>query len=72
MRTDTILVLGATGKTGRRVAARLRLRGTPVRAASRSGETPFDWFDPAGWDVALDGIAAVYIVAPAVPGPVHA
>ncbi|PRC49133.1 NAD(P)-dependent oxidoreductase, partial [Mycobacterium sp. ITM-2017-0098] len=42
------------------------------RAASRSGETPFDWFDPAGWDVALDGIAAVYIVAPAVPGPVHA
>ncbi|PRC48660.1 NAD(P)-dependent oxidoreductase, partial [Mycobacterium sp. ITM-2017-0098] len=30
MRTDTILVLGATGKTGRRVAARLRLRGTPV------------------------------------------
>lgn len=72
MSTDTILVLGATGKTGRRVAARLRLRGTPVRAASRSGETPFDWFDPAGWDAALDGVAAVYIVAPAVPGPVHA
>ena len=48
MTTDTTLVLGATGKTGRRVAARLRLRGVPVRAASRSSETRFDWSDPAG------------------------
>ena len=72
MSTDTILVLGATGKTGKRVAARLRLRGVPVRAASRSSETPFDWSAPEGWDAALDGIAAVYIVPPAVPGPVHA
>ncbi len=71
MTNSTTLVLGATGKSGRRVAARLRLRGTPVRAASRSGRTPFDWSDPAGWDPALRGIAAAYIVAPAVPGPVH-
>ncbi|WP_435875820.1 hypothetical protein [Saccharopolyspora shandongensis] len=71
MSNDTTLVLGATGKTGRRVAARLRLRGTPVRAASRSSRTPFDWSDPAGWDPALRGIATAYIVPPAVPGPVH-
>ncbi|MER5389189.1 NAD(P)H-binding protein [Saccharopolyspora sp. NPDC002686] len=71
MSNDTTLVLGATGKSGRRVAARLRLRGTPVRAASRSGRTPFDWSDPAGWDPALQGVAAVYVVPPAVPGPVH-
>jgi uncharacterized protein YbjT (DUF2867 family) len=71
MTNSTNLVLGATGKTGRRVAARLRLRGTPVRAASRSSATPFDWADPAGWDRALQNVTAVYIVPPAVPGPVH-
>ncbi|RNG34544.1 NAD(P)H-binding protein [Streptomyces botrytidirepellens] len=68
---DTTLILGATGKTGRRIAARLRLRGTPVRAASRSSRTRFDWSDPRSWDAALRGIAAVYVVAPSVPGPVH-
>lgn len=71
MSTDTILVLGATGKTGRRIAARLRVHGTPVRAASRSSETPFDWSEPEGWDAVLDGVAAVYIVAPDVVGPAH-
>ena len=77
MSTDTTLVLGATGKTGRRVAARLRLHGVPVRAASRSSGTRFDWSDPAGWsgaiswDTALQGVAAIYVVPPSVPGPVH-
>jgi uncharacterized protein YbjT (DUF2867 family) len=69
MSNDTILVLGATGKSGRRVAARLRLHGIPARPASRSSPTPFDWSDPGGWDAALQGITAVYLVAPAVPGP---
>ncbi|WP_181783465.1 NAD(P)H-binding protein [Pseudonocardia pini] len=71
MSTDITLVLGATGKTGRRVAARLRLRGTPVRAASRSSRTRFDWTDPTGWDAALEGVSTVYLVPPTVPGPVH-
>ncbi|MGE2738043.1 NAD(P)H-binding protein [Mycolicibacterium vaccae] len=71
MTTETFLVLGATGKTGRRVAARLRLRDLPVRAASRSSATPFDWSDPSGWDDALAGVTAVYVVPPAVAGPVH-
>ncbi len=71
MSTSATLVLGATGKTGRRVAARLRLRGAPVRAASRSSRTPFDWSDPAGWDPALRGITTAYVVPPSVPGPVH-
>ncbi|MCP3011936.1 NAD(P)H-binding protein [Nocardiopsis dassonvillei] len=71
MSNDTTLVLGATGKTGRRVAARLRLRGTRVRTASRSSRTRFDWSDPDGWDAALRGATAVYVVPPAVPGPVH-
>ncbi|WP_329070057.1 NAD(P)H-binding protein [Streptomyces sp. NBC_01429] len=68
---DTTLVLGATGKTGRRVAARLRLRGTQLRAASRSSRTRFDWSDPDGWDAVLRGVTAVYLVPPSVPGPVH-
>ncbi|MER8000595.1 NAD(P)H-binding protein [Streptomyces sp. NPDC095613] len=71
MSNDKTLVLGATGKTGRRVVARLRLRGTPVRAASRSSRTRFDWTDPGSWDEALRGVAVAYVVAPGVPGPVH-
>ncbi|MET7293139.1 NAD(P)H-binding protein [Streptomyces griseoloalbus] len=71
MSNDTVLVLGATGKTGRRVAARLRLRGTQVRAASRSSRTRFDWSDPDGWDPVLQGVTAAYVVPPPVPGPVH-
>ncbi|MDF2824188.1 MAG: hypothetical protein K0R68_1596, partial [Mycobacterium sp.] len=71
MTDNTTLVLGASGKSGRRVAARLRLRGVPVRAASRSSATPFDWSDPRGWDAALQGVAAVYIVPPGTVGPVH-
>jgi uncharacterized protein YbjT (DUF2867 family) len=69
MSNDTTLVLGATGKSGRRVVPRLRLRGIPVRAASRSGGTRFDWTDPGSWDAALQGAAAVYMLAPGVPGP---
>jgi uncharacterized protein YbjT (DUF2867 family) len=71
MTEPTTLVLGATGKTGRRVAARLRLRGAEVRAASRSSATRFDWSDPAGWDAALEGVTAAWVVPPSVPGPVY-
>lgn len=71
MSNDNTLVLGASGKSGRRLAARLRLRGVPVRAASRSSATPFDWDDPDTWDPALRDVRAVYMVAPRVPGPAH-
>jgi len=63
--TDTqpkpILVLGASGKTGRRVTERLTAAGRRVRAASRSGETRFDWEDEATWAPALAGVDAAYI-----------
>ncbi|WP_329214508.1 NAD(P)H-binding protein [Streptomyces sp. NBC_00683] len=66
-----VLVLGATGKTGRRVAARLREAGTGrVRAASRTGEFRFDWTLPETWEPVLAGAEAVYLVAPDDPGPV--
>lgn len=59
--TPTTLVIGARGTTGRRVAARLAAAGRPVRAASRSSETRFDWNEPATWAPALDGAGAAYI-----------
>jgi uncharacterized protein YbjT (DUF2867 family) len=55
------LVLGGTGKTGRRVAERLAARGLPVRIGSRFGEPPFDWEDRSTWAPALDGAGAAYI-----------
>ena len=55
------LVLGGTGKTGRRVAERLAARGLPVRIGSRFGEPPFDWEDRSTWAPALDGVGAAYI-----------
>ncbi|WP_411079898.1 NAD(P)H-binding protein [Streptomyces sp. cmx-18-6] len=69
----TVLVLGATGKTGRRVVARLRdAQAVTVRAASRSGEVAFDWTLPDTWEPALAGADAVYLIAPDDPGPVKA
>ena len=59
--TGTTLVLGGTGKTGRRIAQRLEARGMPTRAASRSGNPPFDWDDQGTWGAALDGVTAAYI-----------
>ena len=47
--TKLALVLGGTGKTGRRVVSRLEERGLPVRSGSRSGEPPFDWGTPGSW-----------------------
>lgn len=76
-----ILVLAATGKTGRRVADRLEAQGRPVRRASRSGRTPsttFDWDDRATWGPALEGAGAAYVVftpdlaVPAAPDAIAA
>ena len=69
------LVLGGTGKTGRRVIERLRSRGVPARAASRVGDPPFDWGDRSTWGAVLDGVTAAYIsYSPdlAIPGATDA
>src|SRR5215472_9149214 len=55
------LVLGGTGKTGRRVAQRLTAQDEPVRIGSRSGGLPFDWADPATWAPTLTGVKAAYV-----------
>jgi uncharacterized protein YbjT (DUF2867 family) len=56
-----ILVLGGTGKTGRRIAEKLTDLGHPVRIGSRSATPSFDWDAPDGWDAALEGVSAIYI-----------
>jgi uncharacterized protein YbjT (DUF2867 family) len=76
MNTDpsATLVLGGTGKTGRRVVHRLRARGWPVRIGSRSGHPPFDWENPGTWAPALRGVSSVYVTYYpdlAIPGAVE-
>lgn len=61
---DPILVLGATGTTGRRLARQLGDAGAEVRAASRRGDVRFDWTDPETWMPALAGVAGMYLMAP--------
>jgi len=61
MHDQPILVIGATGKTGGRVAARLDAKGLPVRRGSRSSSTPFDWDAPETWAPALTGARAAYV-----------
>ncbi len=65
------LVLGGTGKTGRRVAERLKAMGRDVRIGSRSSVPSFDWDNEKSWEASLKGVTAVYITyAPdlAMPG----
>jgi uncharacterized protein YbjT (DUF2867 family) len=71
----TILVLGGTGKTGRRIIQRLQARGRPVRVGTPSATPPFDWTDEATWPRALDGVESVYVTYYpdlAVPGAAEA
>lgn len=65
------VVLGATGKTGRRVVERLRAAGREVRPVSRSTQVRMDWADTGTWDAVLHGAEAVYLVVPdSRPAPV--
>jgi len=61
---SAVLVTGASGTTGSRVAARLAARGVEVRAAGRSSEVRFDWYAPDTHAAALDGVEAMYLVPP--------
>lgn len=73
--TGRVLVLGGTGKTGRRVAARLKAQGIPVRIGSRRATPAFDWHSEATWEASLQDVEAAYITyAPdlAMPGATDA
>lgn len=69
------LVLGGTGKTGRRVAERLTARGQKVRIGSRSANPSFDWSNEKSWMTSLKDVSRAYITyAPdlAMPGATDA
>ncbi|WP_350291472.1 NAD(P)H-binding protein [uncultured Croceitalea sp.] len=75
MKTENILVIGGTGKTGKRVVHLLEELGQNVRVGSRSASPAFDWHQPEGWAQALEGIDKVYITYQpdlAVPGALQA
>ncbi len=72
---DNILVIGGTGKTGRKVVEQLKKRNQNVRIGSRNESPSFEWEDPTSWSKALEGIDKVYIVFYpdlAVPGAFEA
>lgn len=59
------LILGATGKTGSRVASGLTARALPVRTAARSGaDVHFDWAQSETYAPALSDVERVYLLGP--------
>ncbi|GAA0596983.1 NAD(P)H-binding protein [Actinomadura livida] len=55
------LVLGGTGKTGRRVVERLEALDVPVRMGSRSAAPAFHWEDATTWGPVLRDVEKVYL-----------
>jgi len=65
-RNMTVVVTGASGRTGRRVAEAARAAGLTVREASRA--QGFDWAERSTWADALRGADAAYLVCPSDVG----
>jgi len=59
--TAPFLVIGGSGKTGRRVIERLKALGHDVRSASRSSSPSFDWNDDSNWNDVLEGVESLYV-----------
>ncbi|MFD8236402.1 NmrA family transcriptional regulator [Streptomyces sp. NPDC059696] len=62
----TVVVTGASGRTGSRVARAAEAAGLTVRAASRA--TGFDWWDRSTWADTLRGADAAYLALPSDVG----
>lgn len=59
--SDTIAIVGASGKTGARVLSRLKAKGFKTRGLARSTEIPFDWSDKETWASALNSVRSTYV-----------
>lgn len=73
--TSNILVIGGTGKTGRKVVKKLNKLGQNVRVGSRSANPAFDWDNSETWSESMQGMDKVYITFQpdlAVPGALEA
>ncbi len=55
------LLVGGTGRTGRRITAQLTAQGRRVRVTSRNGRPPFDWHDETTWEDQLRGVRRVFV-----------
>jgi uncharacterized protein YbjT (DUF2867 family) len=63
MTNTPILILGGTGKTGRRVAEHLRaLDAHPRTAARHDADVHFDWASARTYAAALHSVSSVYLV----------
>jgi uncharacterized protein YbjT (DUF2867 family) len=60
----TYVIIGGTGKVGRRLTRRLLEEGHDARPVSRRTEIPFDWHDESTWAPALAGATGIFIVGP--------
>lgn len=67
----SVLVTGASGTVGRKLASLLGERGVQVIAANRSGGAPagakergFDWYAPETHTLALEGVRRMYLIPP--------
>jgi uncharacterized protein YbjT (DUF2867 family) len=61
---NSFLILGGTGKVGRRLSHIIETAGHEARRASRRAAVRFDWRDDATWRSALSGVTGVFIVGP--------
>ncbi len=61
MKSQTTLIIGKDGKTGRRVNNLLQNAGYPTRAVSRSTLPEFNWQSPEGWPEAMRGCQSAYV-----------
>ena len=61
MENHLFAIVGASGKTGARVAARLISTGHAVRPLSRQSDISFDWADRSTWAPALSGVQSAYV-----------
>jgi uncharacterized protein YbjT (DUF2867 family) len=62
MKSENILIIGGTGKTGRRVAENLTALGHNVRVVGRKTTPSFDWEKPETYDAALKDMDRAYVV----------
>ena len=59
--TNTTLIIGKNGKTGRRVEALPSQQGHSTRGVSRSTAPSFDWEKPETWPACLQGCQSAYV-----------
>jgi len=61
MKKENFLIIGGTGKTGRKVVESLELLNQNVRVGSRSSQPAFDWNNEDTWEDVLEGMDKMYI-----------